>query len=273
MFRKPVEDLKVKAHDMRRSLVDLLYQTGSGHLDSSLSLVEIWLAIVYGSQYKFDPANGAMAERDRIFLSEGHSCPLQYLINAELGYYPIDEVFAGMRKPFTPFQGHTVRNLEYGFENSNGSLGIGLWQAYGNALDCNSNVYVLAGDGEFQEPLSLSIFATASNLRPAGNYILLVNNNGLAQDSAVDIGPLIDVAKIYNWHTSTVDGHNFAELGHAIQNAVENSEQPSLIICKTVKGKGGDPALEGKLGNHGRPPKTEAEYLAHIEGLNQAGRN
>jgi transketolase len=163
--------------------------------------------------------------------------------------------------------------LKYGIENSNGSLGIGLWQAYGNAIDCDSTVYCLAGDGEFQEPLSLSIFAAATNLRPAGNFILLVNNNELAQDSKIDIGPLLEVAKSFNWQTSSVDGHNITAIGEAIQYSVENLEKPSIIICKTVKGKDGDPALAGKLGNHGKPPKTEEEYLAHIEGLKQSRRN
>lgn len=273
MFNLSVDDLKKKAYNLRHSLIDLLYKVGSGHLDTSLSLVEIWLSIVYGDQYKFDPENGSMLERDRIFLSEGHANPLQYIINAELGYYDLETVFEGMRKPFSPFQGHTVRNLKYGFENSNGSLGIGLWQAYGNALDCDSNVYCLAGDGEFQEPLSLSIFAAAANLGPAENFILMVNNNGLAQDSAVDIGPLLEVANSYNWQTFSVDGHDFMAIGHAIQESLENDINPSIILCKTIKGKGGDPAHAGKLGSHGRPPKTEEEYLGYINGLNQSRRN
>jgi len=273
MFKITVDDLKDKAYNLRYNLIELLYKTGSGHLDTSLSLVEIWLSIVYGNQYRFDPDNGSMLERDRIFLSEGHACPLQYLINADLGYYNKEEVFDGLRQPFSPFQGHSIRNLDYGIENSNGSLGIGLWQAYGNALDSDSTVYCIAGDGEFQEPLSLSIFAAATNLRPAGNFVVLVNNNGLTQDSKIDLGPLLKVANSYDWQTYSVDGHSFSAIGEAIQSSADISDKPSIIICKTVKGKDGDPALAGKLGSHGRPPKTEEEYLAHIDGLKQSRRN
>ncbi|MFC2150658.1 1-deoxy-D-xylulose-5-phosphate synthase N-terminal domain-containing protein, partial [Calditrichota bacterium] len=207
MFKLPISDLQSKAHHLRRDLIDLLYQTGSGHLDTSLSLVEIWLALVHSDFFHLDPSNGSWEERDRIFLSEGHACPLQYLINADLGYYSKEEVFNGLRKPYTKFGGHTVRDLSAGLENSNGSLSIGLWQAYGMALDIKQQVFCIAGDGEFQEPSAMSLFSATHNLRPAPNYTVLLNYNHLAQDAAVDIGPLATVAEAYNWHVQTVNGH------------------------------------------------------------------
>ncbi len=272
MFKTSEDELKVKAYQIRKDLINLLYQTGSGHLDTSLSLVEIWLAIVYSDFFKYDPRDGSWEDRDRVFLSKGHACPLQYIVNAELGYYEKSDVFDGLRKPDTPFQGHTKRNLQYGFENSNGSLGIGLWQAYGCAIELKQNVFCIAGDGEFQEPISMGIFTVPHYLKPAANYTLIVNHNGLAQDSAVDIGPLKDVAEAYKWHTSQIDGHDFHELDNAIQEAVSEKARPSVIICNTIKGKGGSIDREGKLGSHGAPPKKEEDLKNYLDGLESAWR-
>lgn len=267
LFRISREELSAKAFQLRRDLIELTYRTGSGHLDTSLSLVETWLSIVYSSFFRSDPADGAWEGRDRVFLSEGHACPLQYLVNAELGYYDKDEVFATNRQPFSPFQGHTKRNLEYGFENSNGSLGIGLWQAYGAALTISQQVFCIAGDGEFEEPISIGLLTAPHYLKPVGNFTLIINHNGLAQDSAVDIGPLENVAVQYGWQNHRVNGHDFTALGIALKQSVDNSEQPSIIICDTIKGYGGDPQRANRLGSHGRPPGNEDEYKAYIAGL------
>ncbi len=263
----PQEDITKLAYNVRRDLIELMFKTKSGHLDTCLSLVEIWLTLVKSSFFKYDPENGAWADRDRLFLSEGHACPLQYVVNGHLGYYSVERVFKELRQPKTPFQGHTVRNLNYGFENSNGSLGIGLWQAYGHALEANGHVFCIAGDGEFQEPPAFSLLNVTHNLKPLGNYHLIINNNGLAQDSEVDIGPLTEVARSYNWQVLDVDGHNISALASAFHEAVNNKKQPSLILCKTIKGYGGDPEKAGKLGSHGVPPKTGEDLKCYLAGL------
>lgn len=267
MFRVSPYELEEKAYRLRRDLIDLVYQTGSGHLDTSLSLVEIWLSIVYSNFFRFDPEDGGWNGRDAIFLSEGHACPLQYLVNAELGYYGRDAVFEGNRKPFTPFQGHTRRILSHGFENSNGSLGIGLWQAYGYAMETDRYVFCIAGDGEFQEPSSIGLLTAPLYLKSAPNFILIINYNRLAQDSQVDLGPIGQVGRLYNWQVINVtDGHSFEELGKAYIEAIADTGRPSLLICDTIKGKWGDPSKEAQLGSHGKPPNKE-EYQAYIEGL------
>ena len=244
-----------------------MYRAGSGHLDTSLSLVEVWLALVYSEFFQFDPRNGDWEGRDRIFLSEGHACPLQYLVNADLGYYTFEEVFEGFRKPETPFQGHTQRSLRHGLENSNGSLGIGLWQAYGCALATERSVFCIAGDGEFEEPVSQGLLSAPHHLRHAPNFILILNNNKLAQDAPVEIGPISEVADLYGWQVLKVDGHDLVALNEVYREAIEDMERTSLVICDTVKGKGGDPRNEGRLGFHGRPPQSEEEYRAYLAGL------
>ncbi|MBM3327973.1 MAG: hypothetical protein FJY67_00680 [Calditrichaeota bacterium] len=271
MFRIPISELDAHARQLRRDLIELIYRARSGHLDTSLSLVEVYLALVYSSSYRCDPSRGDWSGRDAIFLSEGHACPIQYLINARLDYYPVEEVFAGIRKPHSPFQGHTQRNLKYGLENSNGSLSIGVWQAYGFALEWPQDVYCIAGDGEFEEPSALGLLAAPHHLKPAGNFTLLLNNNGLAQDAATDIGPLADAARLYNWNVMEIDGHDWAALGEALQEAVRDRQRPKFIVCRTVKGQGGDPAKAGKLGSHGKPPANEAERNAYLAGVDAAG--
>lgn len=273
MFRISVEELQEKAYQIRRQLIELIYRAGSGHLDTCLSLVEVWLALVYSNFFCFDPKSGAWEDRTPLFLSEGHACPLQYLVNAMLGFYPVEEVFAGFRKPATPFQGHTNRSLVHGFENSNGSLGIGLWQAYGYALLIPQLVFCIVGDGEMQEPASQGLLSMPHYLRPAPkNFILILNYNELAQDAATSIGPLDKVAESYGWQVIRANGHDFKALAYAFQQAVENQYQPGLIICKTIKGRGGNPQWEGQLGHHGVPPKNQAEYQACLQGLENSRR-
>jgi len=271
MYRISSLELSDKAYQIRRDLIELIYRAKSGHLDTSLALVEVWLGLVYEDSFRFDPKNGDWVDRDRIFLSEGHACPIQYMINADLGYYAKEEVFATNRRPNSFFQGHTIRNLKLGFENSNGSLGIGLWQAYGAALELKSRVYCIVGDGEMQEPSSLGLLAAPHNLKPCGNFTLIVNNNGLAQDNKVDIGPLGAAAKAWGWHVIEADGHDWECIDDAYQKAVMITDKPKMIIFRTIKGKGGDPLKAGKLGNHGKPPANEAEVEAYLKGL-EAGK-
>ena len=272
-FKVPLPELKEKAYKVRRHLVDLIYSAGSGHLDTSLSLVEIWLGLTYSKFFHLDAHDGAWDGRDRIFLSEGHACPVQYVINAELGYYPYEELVSGFRHPKTPFQGHTDRSLAHGFENSNGSLSIGMWQAYGHALELDQQVFCIAGDGEFQEPASIGLLAAPHNLKPLGNFTLIVNNNRLAQDSMVDIGAIVDVATAYGWQTLSVNGHDLSALGEAYVQAVENTTQPTFLLCNTVKGYGGDPLRADKLGSHGVPPKDEKELREYKNGVENWWRN
>lgn len=113
----------------------------------------------------------------------------------------------------------------------------------------------------------MGLLAAPHYLKPAPNFILIINHNKLAQDAAVDLGPLDEVARLYRWHTERVDGHDLDALSQAYHRAVEETSLPSLILCDTVKGKGGDPAWEGRLGRHGRPPKTDEEYRAYVDGL------
>lgn len=272
MFRIPIPELQQKAYEIRQKLVKLIFQAHSGHLDTCLSLVELYLAVVFWERFNFNPQNGNWKGRTRLYLSEGHACPLQYLVNAELGYYLEQEARDGFRRPRTPFQGHTLRDLGYGFENSNGMLGIGLVQAYGASLATDQMVICIAGDGEMQEPSSLGLLAAPFFVKPAPNFVLIINNNGLAQDAAIGLGPLPQVAELYRWQMIEADGHDFQGLGQAFQQAMENQFQPSLIVCQTTKGKGGHPQWEGQLGHHGVPPKNNAEYQACLAGMGTSRR-
>ena len=122
-----------------------------------------------------------------------------------------------------------------------------------------------------QEASSLGLLALPHNLKPAPNYTLIVNHNQLAQDSAVDIGPLAEAADDWGWFVIKADGHDWESIGNAYHRAILNPVRPKMIIFHTVKGKGGDPAKEGKLGNHGKPPANEAEVAAYLAGA-EAGK-
>ncbi|MCX6785234.1 MAG: hypothetical protein NTZ18_00065 [Candidatus Komeilibacteria bacterium] len=265
MFRVPIPELQQMALEIRQKLVRLIWQAHSGHLDTCLSLVELYLGIVSWDKFKFDPKNGSWDGRTPLFLSEGHACPLQYLVNAQLGYYPEEEVWDGFRHPQTPFQGHTARDLSRGLENSNGLLGIGLGQAYGHAMVTDESVICIAGDGEMQEPTSLDLFRLGEKF-PWRNFILIVNHNELAQDARVlNLSSVVRLAQECGWRVQLISGHNFLAIGRALETTLSFA-QPSLLVADTVKGKGIS-SIEDKLGQHGKPPSSEAEvekFLAEL---------
>ena len=252
-----IEDLGAIAGQIREDIIDMVYNGKSGHPGGSLSVTEI-LTYLYFQEMRIDPAKPDWADRDRFALSKGHAAPALYSALARRGYF--DPVFLPtLRQIGSPLQGHPHYGSVPGIEVSTGSLGQGGSAAVGMAIagkldGKDYRVFTLWGDGELQEGLVWESAMAAGHYK-LDNLVGIVDWNGLQID-----GPITDVmnpepidAKFtaFGWYTQVVDGHDYAALAEAFARAKATKGKPSLILCKTLKGKGvsymaGDGAWHGK---------------------------
>ncbi len=258
------------AKRVRANILISLYCSGSGHSGGSLSGVELMLGAY--AKMKFDPQNPDWELRDRFYLSAGHKAPLWYVVLAELGYYPVQEV-ATLRKLGSHFQGHPDRNKVAGVELSCGSLGQGLSIAVGDACAAKMNgkshkVFCLMGDGEQQEGQIWEAVMAAAHHR-LDNLVAIVDKNGLQIDGDVDkvmgLGDLSAKYRAFGWEVFECQGHDIEDVLCAYEKALAVSGKPAVIIAKTIKGKGVS-FMENKAGWHGKAPNKQelTKALAEI---------
>jgi transketolase len=261
-----------KADHIRRATLRLIVSSGIGHLGGSLSCVEI-LTVLYYHVLRFDPARPQWPERDRFVLSKGHACPTLYAILQDLGIVSEEHTMGSLGSPLAA---HPDRNELPDIDFSSGSLGMGLSIANGMALgarllDERLRVYVLLGDGELQEGQVWEAAMTAAHHR-LGNLTAIVDLNDLQLDGRVEeIKRLPDLStcwKSFGWRVYTVeDGHDVASLVDVFEEAQETDEDtPSIVLAKTIKGKGVD-FMEGDVDYHSFFPHPEEEIPRVLEGL------
>lgn len=265
--------LKEIAVNVRRNILTMLETAGSGHPGGSLSAVELMVSL-YFEHIKFDPAKPQSPDRDYFILSKGHACPVFYAVLAELGCVSNQELCT-LRKPDSRLQGHPASDKGLpGIEVSTGSLGYGLSVAAGAALGMKraskvNRVYCLMGDGEQQEGSVWEAAMAAPHLK-LDNLCAIVDNNGLQIDGAVkdvmNIDPLADKYKAFGWNVISVDGHDLTQVSAAYKAAKETKGKPTVIIAKTVKGKGVS-FMENNADWHGKVPSKEqlAQALAQLK--------
>jgi transketolase len=240
---------------------------GSGHPGGSLSSVEI-LVNLYFDAMNLDPANPYGEDRDRFVLAKGHAAPLLYAALAARGYFSRDELTT-LRKVGSRLQGHPDMHLLPGVDFSTGALGQGGSVAVGMALAGRLDrkdyyVYVLWGDGEMQEGQVWESAMAAAHFK-LNRIIGFVDCNGLQIDGAVaeimNPNPLDEKFSAFGWHVQTVDGHSLEALKEAVTRAKAVSDKPSVILCKTVKGKGVS-FMENQADWHGTAPNPEQIHQA-----------
>lgn len=262
-----LEDMKRLAKRLRRHIVTMTAEAGSGHPGGSLSAVEIVTAL-YSRVLRHDPANPGWPERDRFILSKGHAAPLLYALLAERGYFPVGEL-STLRRLDSRLQGHTDRTLTPGVEMSSGALGQGLSFGIGVALASrlgpnNYRVYVLLGDGECDEGQVWEAAMAASHFK-ADNLTAVVDHNGQQLDGwnseIMNIEPLAEKWRSFGWHAVEIDGHDLAQILAAFQEAQLTEGRPTVIIARTTKGKGVS-FMENNLEFHGKAPTPEERYRA-----------
>lgn len=253
------------ANTLRIDIIKMLEKSKSGHPGGSLSACEI-LTALYFKEMNIDPTNPKKDDRDRFVLSKGHGAPVLYAALAEKGYFPKEEL-SSLRKIDSMLQGHPDMKGTPGVDMTTGSLGQGLSAANGMALASKLDnkgyrVYALLGDGEVQEGIiwEAAMFAAHYKL---DNLTVFIDHNGLQIDGrnkdVMNIEPIDEKFKAFGWHTISIDGHDFQEIFNAIDEAKKVEGKPTIIIAKTIKGKGVS-FMENQVGWHGNAPsKEEAE--------------
>ncbi|MEW6771187.1 MAG: transketolase [Bacillota bacterium] len=265
-----VRKLEKKAKEIRRYIILMTAAAGSGHPGGSLSATDIVTAL-YFAVMKLDPRRPDDPDRDRFVLSKGHAAPLLYAVLAERGFFPREELMT-LRKLGSRLQGHPDMRKLPGVEMSTGSLGQGLSAANGMALAArldgrNYRVYVLLGDGECQEGQVWEAAMAAAHYR-LDNLTAFLDYNGLQIDGPVEevmsLGPLADKWRAFGWHVIEIDGHDFAEILDAVAQAKETKGKPTMVVARTVKGKGVS-FMENQVDWHGTAPKAEQAARAMQE--------
>jgi len=243
--RFDAERLTDLAKTLRRDVLEMTTEAGSGHPSSSFSLVEIMSVLYFGGVLRHDPQNPHWSERDRFILSKGHAAPILYAVLAEAGYFPKDELKT-LRKFGSPLEGHPNMRRLAGVEASTGSLGQGLSIGLGQALASRSalrpyNVYVATGDGELEEGQVWEAAMAAANLK-VGNLIAIIDNNRFQQTTAVanltDPSLYPEKWRAFGWKTVEIDGHDLNQVHQALVEATDYTEGPFAIVAHTIKGKG-----------------------------------
>lgn len=268
-----VRTLEQTTCQLRVEILKMLNSAKSGHTGGSLSAIDV-LTVLYFHQMRHDPSNPKWEDRDRFVLSKGHAAPALYACLAEAGYFSRDDLKT-LRRFGSHLQGHPDMNKTPGVEVCTGSLGQGLSQAVGLAIAAklagrSSRIYSLLGDGEVQEGQIWEATMAAAHYH-LDNLCVLLDHNGLQIDGEVEkvmnVGPLGPKFLAFNWHVLEVDGHDIQAICQALENAAQVKGQPTMIIARTVKGKG-VPFFEHKASYHGVPPSDDEltralEHLGH----------
>lgn len=270
-----IEELELKANEIRQDIIRMLLTAKSGHSAGPLGMADVFTALYFGVM-EYDSKNPTLPSRDRFVLSCGHICPVWYATLAHAGFIPRSEL-STLRKLGTRLHGHPHNEVLPGAENSSGPLGQGLSQAAGMAyvglkMDAKPwRVYCVCSDGELQEGQiwEAIMFAGKNNLR---NLTLLIDRNNIQIDGNTEdimpLEPLRQKFEAFNWTVVDVDGHNIREVIDACNKAKAIAENPTVIICHTIPGKGVD-FMEYRYQWHGTSPNKEqaAEALKELRTL------
>lgn len=264
------ERLKKVANDIRIDIIKETFHAASGHPGGSLSAADI-LAVLYFHELNVDPKDPKKADRDKFVLSKGHASPVLYATLAHRGFFPTEDLVT-FRKLGSKLQGHPDMKKVPGVEMSTGSLGQGFSAAVGMAiagkLDRNSGrVYALLGDGELQEGIIWEAAMAAAHYK-LDNLTAIVDWNGLQidgkNDEVMTVTPIDAKFRSFGFHVINIDGHSLEQIEAALAEARGTKGKPTVIVAKTIKGKGVS-FMEDNYGWHGKAPSEEEAKKAVAE--------
>jgi len=270
---KIISALRKRSREIRADILRSLAEAGSGHTGGSLGLADLF-TVLYFHILNHKPEAPDWEGRDRLILSIGHVAPVFYTSLAHAGYFPKEELMT-LRKLGTRLQGHPGRDHGLpGLELSAGSLGQGLSVAVGMAMVAKSDrqawrVYSVHGDGELQEGSVWEAAMSAAHYR-LDNLIAFIDRNGLQIDGktsdVMELEPLGKKWAAFGWEVFTCDGHDHLQIIKTIEKAQQVKDKPSVIILKTIMGKGVK-SIEGDYRWHGKAPTKEelVRFLAELE--------
>lgn len=265
LTEKRLKFLEDMATRLREDVIKMVRDAGSGHIAGPLDMAEIFTAM-YFHILKHDPKKPNWVDRDRLVLSNGHICPVQYAALAHAGYFPVEELKT-LRQLGTRLQGHPHRTILPGIETTSGPLGSGISQAAGIALagrldKKKYHVFCVASDGEHEEGNTWEGVMFAGKYK-LNNLTVIVDRNNIQIDGFTEnimpLEPFRAKYESFNWHVLEIDGHNFEEIIAAAAEARASYDKPTVIVAHTIPGKGVD-FMENDYLWHSKPFKPgEAE--------------
>jgi transketolase len=255
-------DLTDSVRQLRREIIRMIGEAGSGHPGGSLSAIDL-IATLYFKHLRHDPKNPDWPDRDRFILSKGHGAPALYATLAYAGYFP-KEALKTLRKLGSPLQGHPEKGKLAGVEASTGSLGQGISIGIGMALAARIDrkpcrVYVLIGDGEADEGQVWEAAMFAGHHK-VDNLTVMMDCNGQQLDSwtkeIMNLEPIPDKWRAFGWHVIEIDGNDLKQVDVAYGEAKATRGKPTVIVARTIKGKGVS-FMENNIEFHGMAPTAE----------------
>lgn len=276
LTEKKLLALEARANAIREDILSMLTTAGSGHSAGPLGMADIFTAF-YFHVLHHDPTRPNWAERDRLFLSNGHIVPVRYAAMAHAGYFPKTEL-ATLRQFGSRLQGHPEIRMLPGLENTSGPLGDGSSQAAGAAyaamLDgAPWHTYCVMSDGELEAGITweAALFAARYRLH---NLTWVIDRNNIQIDGYTEdvmpLEPLHDKFASFGWNVLEIDGHNIREFVDACDRAKATFEAPTVIIAHTIPGKGVG-FMEYEPAWHGKPPKDKTELNKALRELRTLG--
>ena len=263
------------ANEVRKGIVTSVHSAKAGHPGGSLSAADLF-TYLYFEELNVDPKDLKKADRDRFVLSKGHTAPGLYAALAEKGFFPKEDLIT-LRHTGSYLQGHPDMKCIPGVDMSSGSLGQGVSAAVGMAIAAKISgddyrVYTLLGDGEIQEGQVWEAAMLASHHK-LDNLLVIVDNNNLQIDGEItkvnSPYPIDKKFEAFNFHVINIDGNDFDQIDAAFKEAKSVKGRPTVIIAKTVKGKGVS-FMENQAGWHGKAPNDE-EFKIAMADLEKAG--
>ena len=256
------QQLAIKANEARILGLTMVHDAASGHPGGSMSCLDLVTALYFNVMH-VDTQNPQDPDRDRFVMSKGHCSPALYPVLALRGFFPVDDLHM-FRRIDGHMSGHVEMHHVRGVDMSTGSLGQGVSAAVGMALGGKLNhkdyrVYAVMGDGELDEGQGWEAFMSAAKYK-LDNLCVIVDVNGLQIDGAtkdvMPLEPLDQKFAAFGFHVITINGHDFDQILSAYQEAAATKGQPTVILAKTVKGKGIS-FMENDAGWHGKAPNDE----------------
>lgn len=266
-----VEELNKMATQVRKGIIEQVYNAQSGHPGGSLSIADI-LTVLYFKELNVDEKNPKWEDRDRMILSKGHCSPALYSCLANRGFFDLKEL-QNFRNIESNLQGHPDMNKIPGVDMTTGSLGQGLSAANGMAIAAKMDnkdyrVYCILGDGEIEEG-QIWEAAMAANKYKLDNLCVIIDNNNLQIDGTIkevmSSYPIDEKFKSFGFQIININGHDIEEIIKAFEVAKNIKGKPTCIIAKTTKGKGIS-FMENQVGWHGKAPNEE-QYTQAIKEL------
>ena len=271
-----VLELKRTANEIRKGIITAVHSAKSGHPGGALSAADVF-TYLYFAEMNIDPADPKKQDRDRFVLSKGHTAPGLYATLAQRGYFPKKDLVT-LRHMGSYLQGNPALQYTPGVDMTTGSLGQGLSAAVGMALSAkiygeSYRVYSLVGDGELEEGQIWEAAMYAGN-NGLDNLCVIIDNNNLQIDGSLDEVcspmPIDKKFEAFNFHViSGVDAHDFEQLADAFAQARAFKGGPTVIIVKSIKGKGVS-FMEDVASWHGKAPNDE-EYRIAMDELEKKG--